>query len=30
MLLLHIKFTLKDAKGHTVTGEYKGALDINS
>lgn len=27
---VHIKFTLKDAKGHTVTGEYKGALDINS
>lgn len=24
-----IKFTLTDAKGHTVTGEYKGALDVN-
>lgn len=25
-----IKFTLKDAKGNTVTGEYKGALEINA
>ena len=24
-----IKFTLTDAKGHTITGEYKGALDVN-
>lgn len=26
---VEIKFSLKDAKGHTLTGVYKGALDVN-